>query len=107
EWNNDFNKGQSILNPGNGYFDENMNRVSVTTVQQVNDRAFFKRGGQWVDSRLLDKEKTTKPTRIIKYGTPEYDELAKKLTKEGRQGALSLGKEVRIEVDGEDCVASW
>ncbi len=92
---------------GNVEWDKNMNRVQLRGVQEANDLTFFKRGDRWVDSRLVDKEKTTKPKRIIKYGTPEFEELARKLTREGRQGAMSLGKEVRLEVDGEDCIVSW
>jgi Ca-activated chloride channel family protein len=107
EYNNDFNRGQSILNPGNWYYDKTMNRVSVTTVQQFNDRAFFKRGGQWVDSRLIDKDEAAKPKKVVKYGTPEFDEISEKLTREGRQGSMSLGKEILIEVDGEAVKLSY
>jgi len=107
EYNNDFNKGQRILNLGNWYYDKNMNRVSVSTVQQFNDRAFFKRGGRWVDSRLMGKKEAAKPKKIIKHGTPEFDELSRKLTREGRQGSMSLGKEILLEVDGEAVQLSY
>jgi hypothetical protein len=99
--NNDYNRYQDNLNYSNGYFDENMNRVSITTVQQVNDRAFFHRNGRWVDSRLVDREDTVKPGRVIEFGSEAFRALAQRLAEQSRQGAISLAGDILLQVDGE------
>src|SRR6185369_10552673 len=53
EFNNGAQRVQSCGNLRNAYWDANMNRVAISTVQQVNDRAFYKRGNRWVDSALV------------------------------------------------------
>ncbi len=99
--NNDFNQSQNILNRTNGFFDADMNRVSITTVQQVNDRAFFLRNGRWVDSRLVEREDTVKPRRVIEFGSEAFRALARKLAEQSRQGTISLAGDILLEVDGE------
>ena len=61
-------KKQTVLNTRNEYYDAEMNRVSISTVQQVNDRAFYRRGNRWVDSRLVSRESEIKPTKVSKFG---------------------------------------
>ena len=93
---------QKSLNPRNEYWDANMNRVSVTGVQQVNDRAFYRRGASWVDGRLAQQAGDRKPDRVVEFGTREFMDLAFELAREGRQGAMSLQGEVLIEVGGKN-----
>jgi Ca-activated chloride channel family protein len=93
-------KNSIQLNPRNGYFDSAMNRVVITNVQQVNDRAFFYRSGTWVDGRLIDKFKTTKPKQVIEFGTDEFRILLTRLTAEGRQGTISLRGKILMLIDG-------
>jgi Ca-activated chloride channel homolog len=93
-------KSQSTMNYSNSFYDQNMQRVSVTTVQQVNDRAYYRRGNRWVDSRLVSDEKTP-PTKTIEYGSPEFFELLKKLETSNQQGSVALGGEILLLVDGE------
>ena len=100
-FNNDFNRRQHVLNLRNGYWDQNMDRVSITTVQQVNDMAFYRRGNRWVDSRLVDKETEVQPRKEIEFGSEEFRELALRLARENRQGAVSLQGDVFLVVDGE------
>ena len=99
--NNDFQMRQRNLNPRNRYFDANMNPVEVTSVQQVADRAFYRRGGQWVDSRMSKANKKQKPTRVVDFGSDDFGDLAIQLAAEGRQGSVSLRGEVMLEMDGE------
>jgi hypothetical protein len=94
-------KGQSTLNMGNEYYDEQMNRVSIASVQQVNDLAFYRRGNRWVDSRLVNKEKQAEPQRVVQFGSDEFKQLASRLAQENRQGSVALRGEVMLEVDGE------
>lgn len=94
-------KSGATLNPRNDYLDEKMNRVSITSVQQINDRAYYNRSGRWIDSGLVEKESQIKPTRIIDFGTDEFIELAEKLARENRQGSIALRGDILLMVDGE------
>ena len=93
-------KAQTSMNYQNAYYDENMQRVSVTNVQQINDRAYYRRNNRWVDSRLLSDE-AAKPTRTVEYGSPEFFELLQKLETSNQQGSVALGGEILLLVDGE------
>jgi Ca-activated chloride channel family protein len=93
-------KGQEELNYENSFYDAQMNEVSISAVQQINDNAYYHRGGQWVDSKLVAKPQVT-PGRTIEFGSPEYFELARKLAKENRQGSIALDGDILLMVDGE------
>ena len=92
---------QKSLNYGNVYFNERMERVSIGTVRQINDRAYYRRGNRWVESLLVQNEAQVKPTRIIEFGSNEFIELAQKLARTNRQGSIALGGDVLLLVDGE------
>lgn len=100
EINNQFGKNQLFMNPSNGYFDQSMKRVSITSVQQINDCTFYQKEGCWVDSRVVEKEEI-KPTRTIMLGSPEFYELVQKLVLQGRQGCIALRGNILLYVDGE------
>ncbi len=93
--------GQSQLNASNMIWDENMNRVSIANVQQVNDLAFYNRGGRWVDSRIVNEERTAQPKRVIQFGSDAFRELAKRLAQEDRQGSIAFRGDILMTVDGE------
>jgi len=92
---------QKSLNMRNDFLDAKMNRVSISTVQQVNDLAFYRRGNRWVDSRLVSRDKEVKPTKVIEFGSQEFYQLALRLAHAGRQGSISLRGDILLEVDGE------
>ncbi len=94
-------KSGATLNLRNEFYNEQMDRVSITSVQQINDRAYYSRSGRWVDSDLVEKESQIKPTRIIEFGTDEFMELAEKLAAENRQGSIALRGDILLMVDGE------
>lgn len=100
ELNGQFQKGQVVMNYDNGYYDAAMNRVSITTVQQVNDRAFYRRGNSWVDGEVLSQGAAIKPDRIVEFGTPEFRELVSRLSAQGRQGSISLSGDILMMLDG-------
>ena len=77
-----------------------MNRVSISTVQQVNDRAFYKRGNRWVDSSLVDQA-TAMPKKIVEVGSEEFRQLAGRLAEQSRAGCAALNGEILLNVDGE------
>jgi Ca-activated chloride channel family protein len=94
-------KKQKTLNMRNDFFDGDMNRVSISTVQQINDRAYYRRSGRWVDSRLVSNEAQVKPTKVIEFGSKEFIELAEKMATDNRQGAIALVGDVLLQIDGE------
>jgi len=90
---------QDQVNIRNDYLDEKMQRVSNLRVQQMNDRAFYRRGNTWVDSRVADR--AGKPDKVIKIGSAEHKKLAERLAKENRSGTVSLDGKILLEVDAE------
>jgi hypothetical protein len=91
---------QSSANRSNYFLTQNMDRVEVTNVQQITDRTFFRRNDRWVDSSVLDREKTLTPDQTIEFGTPEFYKLVDRLVSEGRQGILALSGEMLLSIDG-------
>jgi len=92
--------GRTSRNRSNGFYDRNMNRVETTQVRQIADRAFFHRGGRWLDSRVVEREKTLTPDETARSGTPEYASLVNQLIiSEGRQGMLALPGEAVLLMD--------
>ncbi len=100
-FNNAAQREQVSLNIRNAFLDEQMDHVSIAEVQQVNDRAYFRRGKRWVDSRLVNNETEVKPTRIIEFGSPEFIELAEKLASQNRQGSIALSGDILLYIDGD------
>jgi len=98
--NNNFQSTQISINRSNFYFDQNMQRVEIKTVQQIQDRTFFRRENRWVDARLLERGKEIKPDKVIEFGTNEFDDLVEKLVSEGRQGLLALKADLLLIQDG-------
>jgi len=99
--NHKFLIGQYALNSRNKFFDQNMDRVAFTTVQQINDLAFYRRGNRWVDSRIVDKERELRLRTVVEFGSEEFRRLALRLAEQGRQGSISLRGDILMVVDGE------
>jgi Ca-activated chloride channel family protein len=99
-------RAQSKLNIRNDYLDANLQRVQITGVQQINDRAFFRRGKTWIDSRLLDEGKQDADV-VIQGGSKEFKELVEKLQKEGRAGSVSLKGDVLLKMEDKKVRVSW
>jgi hypothetical protein len=91
---------QSSANRSNFFVTQNMQRVEITNVQQITDRTFFRRNNRWVDSTVLDREKTLTPDQTVEFGTAEFYKLVDRLVKEGRQGILALSGEMLLSIDG-------
>jgi len=99
---------QSTLNLRNTYLDEKMRTVRYGSVQQVADRAFFRRGGRWLDARLMNSgaEADRRVERRVAFGSPRYLDIARRLASEGRGGLLALNSTgpLDVEIDGERVV---
>ena len=95
-------KKSDSLNYDNTYYDKDMNRVSVANVQQINDRAYYRKNNRWVDSRLVNKkESEVKPDNVIEFGTDEFFKFTDRLAKQNRQGSIAVRGDVVLLVDGE------
>ena len=90
---------QTTLNMRNSFLDRNLNNVQISTVQQVNDLALYRRGNRWIDSRVADREH--EPDLTVEFGSEQFRRLLRRLAEEGRQGTMALHGEILIEVDGE------
>ncbi len=97
--NNSIQISQSTANRSNGYLTQNMQRVEITTVQQITDRTFFKRNNRWVDAKAL-KNESAQPDRVVEFGSQEFYKLVDQLVREGREGILALSGELLLVVDG-------
>ncbi|MBI4880828.1 MAG: VWA domain-containing protein [Planctomycetes bacterium] len=95
-------KGQTILNYGNAFLDENLKRVAFSSVQQVCDRAFFLRGERWVDSRLAGLPRAPEPDEVIEFGSARHRALVDAFIASGRQGVLSLQGEILLPYEGKN-----
>ena len=94
-------KSQTKLNRRNVYLDDRLERVEISGVQQIADRAFFRRGNRWIDGRSvvageLDADVT------ITFGSDEYRKLLRTLIGEGRNGILSLEGEILVRIGGKN-----
>jgi len=84
------------LAPGEVTFEE----VSYATVQQMGDRALFRRGNRWIDARLVEEGASFEPDEVIDFGSEAHAALLRRFAGEGLQGVLSLHGEVLVDVDG-------
>ena len=99
--NNQAQRSQESLNLRNEFYDENMNRVAITSVQQVGNRAYYNRDGRWTDSSLVGGVPAVKADRVVIVGSPEFMEVVQTLVEQNRQGTVSLQGEILLELNGQ------
>jgi Ca-activated chloride channel family protein len=104
--NNDFQQYQLAENRRNYYYDEHMNRVQVSQVQQINDRAFFQQGARWVDGNAINSDGGTRTDETIVFGSAEFMQLLDRLAAEHRQGTLSMSGDILVRVDGKNILVT-
>ena len=98
-------KLQSCANPRNAYLDADNNRVELDAIQQVCDRAFFKRGELWVDGNSVVRRQL-QPDERVAFGSERFFALAHRLADEGRGGVLSLRGEILLDIDGKNVLVT-
>lgn len=91
-------KQADVANPSNSFLNAELRREEVSGVQQLADRAFYRRRGEWVDAGLLDR--AAGPAEEVAIGSPAFRELVDRLVAAGRQACLALGPGTRIESGG-------
>ena len=72
-------------------------RPNIKTVMNVGARAFYRRGGKWVDSRVTEAMEKN-PTKIDRY-SPEFFRLVDKFGKDVAR-YLAIDEPVVLEIDG-------
>ena len=97
-------KTRARLNYDNRYLDADFKQVQIDSVQQVCDRAFFKRGTRWIDSRLVtgQGQGSDQVDEVIEFGSEAHRELVRKFIRQGRQGVLSLSGEILIPFENKN-----
>jgi hypothetical protein len=98
-------KTQERANYRNMWVDQNMQPVETTAIQQICDRAFFRRGERWIDGNSVVNKRLDADERV-EFGSDRYEALRKRLEGEGRGGVLSLRGELLLEVDGRNVLIS-
>lgn len=94
-------KTQERTNYWNTWLDPNMRPVETTAIQQICDRAFFRRGDRWIDGNSVVNKRLDADERVV-FGSDRYAALRQRLEAEGRAGVLSLRGELLLEVDGKN-----
>ncbi|MEZ6036348.1 MAG: VIT and VWA domain-containing protein [Planctomycetota bacterium] len=100
-----YQKQQVAANPRNFYLDADNNMVELSRIQQVCDRAFFKRGDLWVDGNSVLRQQLT-PDQTIVFGTPAFFAFAHQLEQQGRSGVLALDGQILIDLDGKNVLVT-
>lgn len=94
-------KEAGSVNPTNRFLNEDLVEEEVANVQQSADRAYYKRGDQWVDSKVVsDPAMAHAPVKNIAVGSDAFNELVDKLVTTNRQSVLALGVNVEVVVEG-------
>jgi Ca-activated chloride channel homolog len=74
---------------------------NAIAVQQISDRTFYKKSGNWVDSRLLKEGQAARPERVVAFGSDDYFTVVDQLTKQNRQGCIALDGNVLMQLGKE------
>src|SRR5204863_4723769 len=85
--------------------DHELKTVAVTNVQQVCDRAFFRRGDRWIDGNSVASRRTDVDERV-ELGSARWLELARELASDRRGGVLSLPGEILLDVKGKNVLVT-
>lgn len=88
----------------NRFLDEQLREVGPREVQHVGERAFFLRGGKWVDARLFeggpDAVAQMSMLAAVNFGSEAYIKFSAWLAERGLGGVLALPGDVFVEVEG-------
>jgi len=95
-------KVQSKVAYDNAFWNAAGKRVQFTGVQQINDRAFFKRGTRWIDSDVISRGLELEVQETVVFGTPEHSAMVAEMVTQGRQGVLSLRGEILLRYRGKN-----
>jgi Ca-activated chloride channel family protein len=89
-------KQAAYANPSNRFLNSELKEEEVAGVQQFGDKAFYRRGDEWVDASIL--QQAAGDADEVEIGSAEFGKLVDQLVAEGRQSCLALGANARIQV---------
>ena len=101
ELNVDAAKSKALLNSRNWSYQGDLSGKEFANVQQVSDRAYYKKGERWIDSKTSAETAAAPPDRVVEIGSPEFAGLVDQLAANGRLSALSLRGEILMELNGQ------
>lgn len=101
EFNIDAAKSKATLNSRNWQIQGDLSGKEFANVQQVSDRAYYKQGERWIDSKSAPAAVAAQPDRTVEIGSPEFAHLVDELASAGRLSALSLRGEILMEHNGQ------
>ena len=99
DWNIARSKSAKQLNPGNYFLNDELKDEQVAQVRQVADKAFYRKGNEWVDASLAGKEVTQESAELIQVSSPKFQQIVTRLVADRRQSCLALGENIRITID--------
>jgi len=95
-------KVQTRLNYSNRFWNVENVRVEFSEVQQVCDRAFFKRGGQWIDADIIGAARLLGHEEVVQFGSEAHARMLQELVGQGRQGLLALPGDILMRYEGKN-----
>ncbi len=85
----------SGMQKSNAYYDSNMKRVEITSVQRGIGSTLYRKNGRWVDGSVSENiEQAIDET--VEFATDEYWSLVEDLTNQGRQWIVANRGEVEL-----------
>lgn len=99
DWNLSHSKSATKLNPGNNYLNDSLKEEKVDQVRQVADKAFYRKGNEWVDADLAGKDITVEKAQLVNVSSPEFKTIVTRLIADQRQSCLALGENIRVVID--------
>ncbi|HEX2746732.1 MAG TPA: VIT and VWA domain-containing protein [Verrucomicrobiales bacterium] len=100
ELNVESEKSKICLNSRNMAYQSDLSGKETVNVQQISDRAYYKQGMRWVDSKTAPESASAPPDRVVEVGTPEFASLVDDLAASGRLSSLCLRGEILMELKG-------
>jgi Ca-activated chloride channel family protein len=95
-------KDGTCLNLRNSYWSSDLSRTEFANVQQICDRAYYKKGERWIDSKApSETAAAAPPDRVVEIGSPEFASIVDQLAANGRLATLSLRGEILMELNGQ------
>jgi hypothetical protein len=95
-------KVQTQLNYSNRFWNVENVRVEFSQVQQVCDRAFFKRGDQWIDADIIGAASPLSHEEVVQFGSEAHARMLQELVAQGRQGLLALPGDILMRYRGKN-----
>ncbi len=99
DWNIARSKSATHLNRDNRYLNDQLVDDRVDQVRQVADKAFYRKGNEWVDADLAGKEIAAADAKLVNVSSPEFADVVSRLVQDQRQSCLALGENIRVVID--------